>query len=1027
MDRPVSNGDMDVDACCTGGHGHGHQPPSTTNPQRGGPSPWSVYPRRLAGGHRQSSWSASGNLSGREPSERSGSRPTGERKPDGWLSRPPSLQKRDSVQSVRTNNAEKWFDDSNKNVRDDHGSDYMDDEPPFYLAERPLQGIPPRPFAHVPDVPSKPGHGDPLSDGLGFRPSMRELSLNGDSSEDYRSVIDDLTVENQRLRQRLKKYRTLDSSHLQKEKLFEVTFHGLSPEKRWELENTLREFVSGLEESSPNTGASFGLTRPPLQSDKMPSNSRSSARLSESRPTDSGYGSISTSGVPSIVQSSEVHRPSGGAGQGHKSDRQFYRANFAQRPASEKAVLLEQRQDMKKKMIVRRLEQLFTGKVLHWGLSHHSMGLRDHSGPTADADRLAIDMKHAALDAEGIREARILPAGLNYPRDVEADPDGAESNMASGDPSPLSTASSSEQRPTQLLDLDLRRTQHPAENIDYIRHLGISTPSVDRAVDSEPTDGWVYLNLLANMAQLHTVNVTPEFIRQAVSELSRKLELSEDGRKIRWKGGSRSTKLSSDSGSLADLDSTSSPDEASRDPVRLSAPRKRNLGDFVSGQGLSPAAEDGATRVTSRSKADPARLRANTYDDAMATYQSNLGKRFHYKPLFFRRTPTDEDHSDNPYAADSSESSSAESTDQTKLNALSHAATASIHRPLKRRKREPRGPLVFYKKVKFCTDLSGDRVGKLRHRRDTFSYAPLTREVIGCASPVGSELSSSSGSWTRSPSLRSLAPISEREEDVLDMNEPPMSVGLEPILAPTLESPATFGLPLPPPFEVSGIAGVHPADHFLVNVQILRRICGKLPQVAASGGAFRLGTGTPQLQAGQDGAAYDRLPVKDEILSATRIDLPPSTLPPPSCVLPAASPSLSEDGRQSSTAASDSDASEDDDDDNDNLDLDAYHAHHDIDLSHPPPPPQLTRMFSTISSPGVVTHPSASSSEPLSSSSSSSSASSSIDLLAFSSMRRLESSSKNQTLSTGVRELESGSSKEGEISARGTRPGMHAG
>jgi hypothetical protein len=51
-------------------------------------------------------------------------------------------------------------------------------------------------------------------------------------------VIDDLTIQNRKLKERLRKYEAKYSAHLEKDKLFEVTIHGLPAKKKRELEET---------------------------------------------------------------------------------------------------------------------------------------------------------------------------------------------------------------------------------------------------------------------------------------------------------------------------------------------------------------------------------------------------------------------------------------------------------------------------------------------------------------------------------------------------------------------------------------------------------------------------------------------------------------------------------------------------------------------------------------------------------------------------------------------------------------------
>ena len=72
-----------------------------------------------------------------------------------------------------------------------------------------------------------------------YRPGLPYLGTDDSSTEDFRSVIDDLTVANKRLKQKLRKYEKMYDAHLQEEKLFEVRFHGLPDHKKRELEETI--------------------------------------------------------------------------------------------------------------------------------------------------------------------------------------------------------------------------------------------------------------------------------------------------------------------------------------------------------------------------------------------------------------------------------------------------------------------------------------------------------------------------------------------------------------------------------------------------------------------------------------------------------------------------------------------------------------------------------------------------------------------------------------------------------------------
>src|SRR5690349_38070 len=52
-------------------------------------------------------------------------------------------------------------------------------------------------------------------------PGSAPIIDNGNSADDYRSVIDDLTIENKKLRKRLRKYEASYNPYLDKDRLFE--------------------------------------------------------------------------------------------------------------------------------------------------------------------------------------------------------------------------------------------------------------------------------------------------------------------------------------------------------------------------------------------------------------------------------------------------------------------------------------------------------------------------------------------------------------------------------------------------------------------------------------------------------------------------------------------------------------------------------------------------------------------------------------------------------------------------------------
>ena len=756
---------------------------------------------------------------------------------------------------------------------------------------------------------------------------MQDLSLNDSSSDEYRSVIDDLTVENQCLKRKLKKYQRLHSSHLRDDRLFEVTFHGLSSEKRQELETKLREFASSVDDSSPDIGViPRGTTTQHWPSDQRPVEVRPSTPVGWSRPTDSGYGSISTTGLSCLAPRSLSEPRPVPSEQSQHRNADSYSLDVSDTLRPEQLPFLTER--MKKKLVVRRLEQLFTGKVLRRKDESQSSLPHRFSGLATEVARSGMDRTEQSLAGEGAREALILPSlADNLPGERAAGQAFDDVRGASGASTP-SRSESSQQRPTRPIDLDIRRMQYPAENFEYIQHLGMSIPGVDPTANAKPSDGWVHLNLLANMAQLHMINVTPGFIRAAVSEMSTKLKLSKDGRKIRWRSGARAAKFH---GGHIPADVPSSPSlvgEKGHDWSLRNKRRKSNHGlstqeisipisamRLKSGYGRSDQLKEGMTIGS-----------ASAATHATAHYRSSRRNDLAYTPLFFH-TPTvgHQDDSNDPFGGRSPESSlsSNDSVATTEAQLPSLSRNGILTEPSNWRQKYSRGPLIFFKGAKFFTDLSGDRGESGKGWSHTCDYDPMTTEIIGCATVCSAQTLIESGSSMSRP-LLAFQPQDEVDELMDDLLPTEISVppDFDSARESKLERLGSQECSVPLPLDVSGLAGVHPADNFMIEAEIRRLVVNQGPNTYSSDksapgfqatelrskGLYNrrdalldtkcfpgASAGSSLWQLGSHGCQFESLPIKDEVLSATRVDLLPSPLPPPSYYLTAPSQFHEED------------------------------------------------------------------------------------------------------------------------------------
>lgn len=760
--------------------------------------------------------------------------------------------------------AKKWFDNSNNNptaafdVSPPDGKNDVSMSPPLPLAtDEDLLLLKVGSYFEARVLSSDDANNDiPLMSpqvappfvppGTSFLPATLEhANTRSSSSEDYRSVIDDLTIENKRLKEQLKRYQQkVNRDVLEDEKLFEIKMHGLPRRKKQELEATLRDFAASLGDTASNDSASQRKREKSLSSSKdhsqqphqhhhhhhhnnsalySSSGSRSkqaSNSSSRSRPVDSAYASMSTGANSS---GTSLTRPPFGGSKARASSEQKVERYLKDIPEGLHPHYgfntLGDKE--KKKLIVRRLEQLFTGKIggrytrqvrssapdsgdaaptttiaaaLGDGSTKRSgagnSGSRSGSSgdyssapavniatytstpaaPAAAAVNLQIPTSLGSF--EPAREARIQ-ARISGHKQAKSRDNGSASNSnsngeeagngngnggnggngnSSGHSNVLATSAGAsgnsvgngngngngkhslgsslpDQRPTRLLDLDPDRVQVPADNMEYIRHLGLVPPeigprSVAKTIDVSPdADGWVYLNLLANLAQLHILNVAPDFIRQAVVEKSTKFQLSPDGQKIRWRGGMDGTKFSSDGGSTGDRSQHSQSTDAD-DGSDMTGQRKR-----------AKTSGNGSASALSSSKKHP---KTRMQDSAASSS-------FQYKPLFVHRNSvpvltsgeemssqeSDQPETSHAYGSRMDQSntksrnrndakSKTKSTSITNSNgnsnfnidvsryAMSRSGSSNI-----RKRRKSDGVVVYYSGMPFCTDLAGDSSGEV--------------------------------------------------------------------------------------------------------------------------------------------------------------------------------------------------------------------------------------------------------------------------------------------------------------------------
>ncbi|KAM0324781.1 hypothetical protein ACHAQA_007745 [Verticillium albo-atrum] len=792
----------------------------------------------------------------------------------------------------------KWFDRSNENPKASY-SHAMEVDSPFYQQESASSNEDGQKTTY-------PFHLKP-----GASNSLRAPAARSSSTGDYRSVIDDLTVEIQKLKDELKKYKQSGPEVLKREKLFEIKVHGLPKRKKRELEATLREFASGLSES-PSAEASSARKKSSRTTNKLYSNSGSMSKHASSssgsnwKHADSAYASASTGPNNSGASTSRPSMSSRARSSEQKVE--SYLKDIPEGLYPRHMVMTDKE---KKKIVVRRLEHLFTGKITGRAIGETLPITGAEPIETTTAFSAILNLPPALPHAEPSREARIAEDSRKKSRSRDNDSteqssgDQAEAGgnaVPTGDTgtSPSNPAPA-EQRPTRPRDLDPDRKQVPTENMDYIRHLGLVPPELlpgfqgqDATADAE---GWVYLNLLCSLAQLHMINVTPDFIRTAVTEKSTKFQLSHDGRKIRWRGGCEGTKFSSDSSGDVSQQSISVDDE---DESIEDGQRKKKKKVKLSHDAEPSSADSGA--------------QPNRIGQKMSISPDN----FHYRPMFARHTSSAEQSSMDDTG------SSLGPPDESNLDESRWGNSGSGLSMQKKRRRD--GAIIYYNGATFCTDLSGDP-------GDAF---PGTNTATTSGQGTQQKSSGSGAEFVR-PELpqRTASGSSLRYRPLSDRNQA-LSIALaaepEPVIPSLMSGNLKDDDSLLADFSwsdsqqflqirklgPSGLGGVRPEDHFMVVCITKRSTSNFTPKTPDHVDSFiesavsRLAAAATKSNTQPWTKPTRNLPsvVEIDYVSGRIKRLAPVPLPPPSCFFPPFSTNT--DSSLDASEASDDDDGDDD-------------------------------------------------------------------------------------------------------------------
>ena len=706
-------------------------------------------------------------------------------------------------------------------------------EPPFYLDRL------------VDDPTNSQMSADSFSDEVQARVA-REDSEN----EDLRSVIDDLTIENKILRQMLRERRQQYNPQLNHDKIFEVRTRGLSPGKKCELEAILQRFASTM------VDVCLAPSKSPKDDCGLQKNS-CAQKVAPYSYTDSTYASMSNYGLTTAGRSNKIKVESQCIRGSMNNSVKSYLQGIPDSLLSRRSPITSERSKMR--LVVNRLEQLFTSNTAAPGEHSQPHQQQMVSKSPANAGRHKLQRCGTLFRAEGAREAHIIPSC------AKMDPDPSKGNSCykqrlgsrcesekSSDGRCASDNSSPDQRPTRPLDLDIHRAQDAEENIEYIRHLGLPFP-IRRCDSDQPNGGWVYLNLLINMAQLHTFNVTPDFVRKSISELSTTFELSKDAQMIRWKGHCRNTASSEDIASSTEVTTEDSPAQLHESMIERSANGNTIFNDLL----FAGSGDARGRRVLKNSSTGRDSIMEKV---TKRTDPSRPQSAFDYKPMFRN------DHimlQGNIFDDDPDIVTAAPGIDDLLSQDPSHNYSG---------RSDDDGPIIYYKNPLFYCDMSGDRQA---HQRSLATIYSTAIAILGA--PISKRL----------PDEEHLEQTLIHDEDAFHCSVNDNSqVSLE--LAPLSKAIDYQSNILA--LSASGVGGVVPDDHFMLQV---RRKCQRKPTQKAHAAAAARGRS-------------HRLSfvIEEEIMSTNRVDLPASKLPPPSYVMFALS-SGSSDGLESDASLSD--------------------------------------------------------------------------------------------------------------------------
>ncbi|GAA5998144.1 uncharacterized protein JCM10292_002353 [Rhodotorula paludigena] len=390
-------------------------------------------------------------------------------------------------------------------------------------------------------------------------PSTRSGETDGPafvSEQSFRDIVDDLTLQNQRLKARLKRFESARvPTNLRNERLFEVRFFdGLPKQSRREIEGFLTDFVQTISNTASSGDLASSSSRRHVtgqssNQDKTESTSSLGATLRSLRSSERDALATMQSGT---AAAGPATRSASGSGSGSGSGKRVKSRSRPKEPAlpplieplgaSSTPVPPDPPALLRRPTDVFPPERDVLAAPSFSGIEPRSVmgtgsGMRI-SDPTSKKRKRSPNSPEAATSPE--RPARV--------RRTASHDSSVTSGSGTDDPERLehlivdmlerlfleSLPSDAPDGALALSSNSLRSEPHPlppqsSTNTQYLRAM------LD-ADETQSHGGWLYLNLVSTMAALHRLNVSIATVRHALRTKSKLIEVSDEGNKIRWKG-----------------------------------------------------------------------------------------------------------------------------------------------------------------------------------------------------------------------------------------------------------------------------------------------------------------------------------------------------------------------------------------------------------------------------------------------------------------------------------------------------------